>query len=568
MIEQTVVDGIPTLLAPGTGPARGGITFRVGRADETLARSGITHIVEHLALHRLGLTDYHYNGATGATVTHFFSQGSPEAVAEFLTSVCAALVNLPLHRLDVEKEILRTEEASRSRSPIEPLHLWRYGARGYGVLSYPEWGLAEITADDIQAWVARYFTRENAVLWFSGMAVPENLRLNLPTGGRMLLPELTSALPRTPAWFSGPPRTVAFDTQLPRSAAAQVYTAVLERELFRALRQEGGYSYTVATDYEPIDTEQARVVALADAHPEKQAAALGAFIDVLAKLRWGTIDQVDLDGVRAKAAESLRDPDADAHRLPMAAFNVLIGSPVLDSKQLLRDIEAVTADDVQQVAEQAFTAGLLMTPSGHRADWAGFADAPTSSETVVDGVRYPMRNDGSHALVVGPTGVSITSPGGAATVHFDQTAVLLAWPDGGRMLIGYDGISCAVEPTLYPIDPAALARIDAAVPRGTTVRLPARDPETIPQPPQPAAPDSQRPARRPWVHRLMVAAALVLGVLSAFCTLFSALVTHTAVTDPDPQYDASTRAAAVAVYWAGALLLFGLCSLVVRRLRR
>jgi len=568
MIEQTVVDGIPTLLAPGTGPARGGITFRVGRADETLARSGITHVIEHLALHRLGLTDYHYNGTTGATVTHFFSQGSPEAVAEFLTSVCAALVDLPLHRLDVEKEVLRTEEASRSRSPIEPLHLWRYGARGYGVLSYPEWGLAEITADDIQAWIARYFTRENAVLWFSGMAVPEHLRLNLPTGVRMSLPELTSALPRTPAWFSGPPRTVAFDTHLPRSAAAQVFTAMLERELFRALRQEGGYSYTVATDYEPIDTEQARVVALADAHPEKQAAALGAFIDVLAKLRWGTIDQADLDGIRAKAAESLRDPDAEANRLPMAAFNVLIGSPVLDAKQLLLDIEAVTADDVQQVAEQAVTAGLLMTPSGHRADWAGFADAPTTSETVVDGIRYPMRNDATHALVVGPTGVSITSPGGAATVHFDQTAVLLAWSDGGRMLIGHDGISCAVEPTLYPIDSAALARLDAAVPRGTVVRLPARDPQAIPQPPQATAPDGPRPTRRPWVRRLMIATATLLGVMSALCALFSVLVTVTMVADPDPKYETADRVAAVMVYWAITLLLTVPCFVLVRRLRR
>src|SRR5690606_21554176 len=91
MIVQTVIDGIPALIAPGPGPARGGITFRVGRADETLARAGITHLVEHLALHRLGLTDYHYNGTTGATVTHFSSQGSAETIADYLTSVCAAL---------------------------------------------------------------------------------------------------------------------------------------------------------------------------------------------------------------------------------------------------------------------------------------------------------------------------------------------------------------------------------------------------------------------------------------------------------------------------------------------
>ena len=152
MIEQTVVDGIPTLVAPGNGAARGGITFRVGRADETLARSGLTHLVEHLALHRLGLTDYHYNGSTESTTTHFFSQGSPEDIGDYLNSVCAALADLPWHRLDMEKQILRTEAAGRSQSPAEPLLLWRYGARGYGLSSYPEWGLAEITA--VGGWLA------------------------------------------------------------------------------------------------------------------------------------------------------------------------------------------------------------------------------------------------------------------------------------------------------------------------------------------------------------------------------------------------------------------------------
>jgi hypothetical protein len=62
-----------------------------------------------------------------------------------------------------------------------------------------------------------------------------------------------------------------------------------------ALRQEGGYSYTVVTDYDPIDTEQAAIVALADTHPEKQDAALVAFADVLAKLRWGTVERSDID---------------------------------------------------------------------------------------------------------------------------------------------------------------------------------------------------------------------------------------------------------------------------------
>src|SRR4051794_3633681 len=102
---------------------RAGLAFRVGRADETLARGGITHLVEHLALHGHGLTDYHFNGSTGAIVTHFHMQGSEADVVAYLTGVCRALASLPLERLETEKSILRTESAGKSRSAGEAMAL-------------------------------------------------------------------------------------------------------------------------------------------------------------------------------------------------------------------------------------------------------------------------------------------------------------------------------------------------------------------------------------------------------------------------------------------------------------
>jgi zinc protease len=615
MIEQTYVDGIPTLLASATGPARGGITFRVGHADETLARSGITHLIEHLALFQLGVTDYHYNGATGSTVTHFFSQGSPTDIAQYLTSVCTALNDLPWHRLEMEKEILRTEASGRGRSPAEPLLLYRYGARSYGVRSYPEFGLAALTADDLRAWIARYFTRENAVLWFSGTTPPPNLRLALPSGTRLPLPAATSALKKTPAWFDGPPRAVAFHTLVPRSAAAQVYAGVLEREMFRWLRQEGGYSYTVATDYDPVDREQAAIIAFADAHPEKQEAALGAFIDVLAKLRWGSIERSDVDGTVAKATEALRDPDVEANRLPAAAFNVLIGTPVESAADRLREIEAVTPDQVRAIAEGAAAGGLLMVPEDLRADWAGYTSAPTRSDTVVTGSRYPMRGSSDCALVFAQDGVSFTAPQGAATVHFARCAAMLAWPDGGRVLIGDDGISCRVEPTLYPIDAAALAWLDGALPAETIVRMPARDPESIPQPAQanpstmpglapgrdanvadwskpisgsasvntqgaalgtvPTAPGTTGaypapsvtpPQPGPKHKELTIIGLVVIGLVAVICFGVSALGTAGAVLDPSA--DASSLAGGLAIFWVGTAVLVTICVVLARRLRR
>ena len=109
MIRHTEVDGVPTLIAPARGPMRAGLVFRVGMADETLISSGITHVVEHLALGGLSLHDYHANGTTGMVDTQFYVKGSADEVSTFLTSACDALTSLPTARLEAEKTIVRTE---------------------------------------------------------------------------------------------------------------------------------------------------------------------------------------------------------------------------------------------------------------------------------------------------------------------------------------------------------------------------------------------------------------------------------------------------------------------------
>jgi len=562
VIEERVIDGVPTLIAPSTGPTQGGIAFRVGRADESLSRAGVTHLVEHLALHHLGPADYHYNGSTGVTMTKFHSAGSPNDVGAFLSGVCAALGNLPLDRMEMEKEILRTEESGRGSSPTEPMALWRHGARGYGLLGYPEWGLSMLDGDAVRAWAQRYFTKGNAVAWIAG-DVPENLTFALPEGERRPLPAITSALPQTPAYFVNSARAVALDAVVRRGPASQVLAHVLERELFRSLRQEGGLSYTVVADYEPRDLTHAHLIALADALPEKQGAVLGGFIDVLAKLRVGRIDPADIAAVVEQARESLRHPDIHAARLPGYAFNVLIGYRSETVAEILDGLAAVTVEDVRRAAEEAVDSGLLMVPEGHSADWAGFVDAPARSTTAVVGTAYPMRNQRLNDLVIGPEGVSVVdAEGPAATVRYDECAAMLMWPDGGRMLIGEDSIVCRVEPTVYDMPPSAVAQIDAAVPADRHVRQPARDPDSIPgPPPRPGAERAQAGAR----SGLESAGLVLLLILSTGAVCFSGFMTLGVGISDEPIEDGW---AVVAFFWFVAILLVIPTVLLYRRRTR
>lgn len=565
MIKHTEVDGVPTVIAPTSGQLHAGLVFRVGQADETLARSGITHLLEHLTLFPLGIADYHFNGATGAALTHFHMQGSERDVATFLTRVCASLAELPLHRLTMEKEILRTEAAGRGARVSDPMAVWRHGARGYGLPGYPEWGLSAISPDDLRAWAATHFTRDNAVLWIAGDHVPDGLALDLPAGVRRPVPAATSALPVTPAWFSGSSRATAWDAVVERSAAAGVFTGVLERELFRALRQECGLSYTAQTSYEPRGDGTAVIVAVADALPEKADAVLGGFVDVLAKLKAGRIDPADVEAVVSKTADGLGNAEADAARLPQYAFNLLVGYPNQTLEEVAAELRAVTPEAVAAAATQALGTGLLMTPGGRSADWAGYATAPQGSQTAVAGRPYRSVDTPGHRLVVGDTGVSVVCGDDVSTVTYDACSAALAYPDGGRLLIGHDAVLVRVEPTLYEGAATALPAIDAAV-APYRVTMQARDPEDIPR-------SGDRGHRAAGVddgeavgsRGLLIARLVVLWVLLVAIGGFALLLTLSVIIEPEDVAELVT--VLVFLYGISAALVWGLVR-ATRQLRR
>jgi hypothetical protein len=483
MIERADVDGVSALLVPGSGPTRAGLAFRVGFVDEPLARRGITHLVEHLALYSAGVADFQYNGATGVEFTVFQMHGGEEDVAGFLGGVCSSLRDLPLHRLATEKDLLRAEASGRGGRVAEDLPMWRHGARDYGMPSYPEWGLSAITEDELRAWVARYFTKENAVLWVTGPGdrVAAGLKLDLPSGERWPLPTPSSALPETPAYFAGPGRMLVWDALVPRGAAAWVFADVLERALRRELRQERGLSYLVRTDYETLGAERAVVTAVADALPGKQGEVVGAFTEVLARMRAGRIRSADLAAVVKQRIEDLDEAGRRGATAPGQALNLLVGAPVRDVTDVIEEIRTVTVAGLAGIADAASAAGLLQTPGSPA---KGYAPAPDSSGDgeAVGGTSYASLDDPDESLVIGPEGVSLVTAGSTASVRFDACSIVLAWPDGARHFVGHDALLVAVEPSLYAGAGEAMPWLDERIPPAVRVDQPARDPGNIPRP--------------------------------------------------------------------------------------
>lgn len=496
MIEREI-DGVPVLFVKASGPLRAGLMFRVGRADEPLPLAGITHLVEHLAMHRHGLMDHHANASVGAIVTHFYTGGTAAEVVSFFDKLCGSLADLPLARLGVEKEILRTEASGRGGGVNGSLPVWRYGAQGYGLLTYNEFGVHRATADDLRNWTAANFTRDNAVLWLSGEEIPADLHLSLPAGDRRPVPEPSNALRNTPAYFHADADGVVMDTVVPRSIAAQLYSAVLERALYRELRLDAGVSYTASTDYSPRGDGMATLTAYVDALPEKHSAAFNGFVDVFKQLAKSGIDAQELEAVRAMALAGVDHPDYDKARLPAAALDLLTGRPVRTVAENAARLREVTVADVAAVAADAYANALVQVPYGVIAETSGFVPAPATSESAVTGRRHPARGGSDTALVIATDGVSVVDKSGQAlTVRFADCAARLRWPDGASAFIGKDGIVVTIEPTLYRVDAPALAALDRGVPESLTVPMPARSPDRIPRP-QPQQRGSARwPARK------------------------------------------------------------------------
>jgi zinc protease len=334
----------------------------------------------------------------------------------------------------------------------------------------------------------------------------------------MAAPAPSSALPRTPAFFTGEVDAVAFDAVVRRTAAARLYGVLLDRRLHAMLRRERGTSYAAWAAYEPRDAEYAVVTAAADALPDNHGEVTTAFVNVLAEGAGGAVAEDDLETVRSLGRDALRRPGAATAFVPNAAVNLLMGAPVLTPRQMCDQLEAVSVEDVRAVADEALASGLLMVPVGQSVGRAGFVPAPVWSSAAVKGRSFRSQDHPAdrRRLVLGPDGLSLVDGRRIATVRYADCVGMLSWADGARSLFGSDAINVHVEPRLWRLPRGALQLVDAAVPADRVAHLPDRPAESLPRPTTSRAQRLLallRPSLRPRVALWVVAAVLLVVVL-------------------------------------------------------
>ena len=478
LIHQDEVDGVPLFWAEAPGPFVAGLLFRVGRVDERLYTSGITHLVEHLAIPawapKPGLE---WNGWVSLTSTCFWASGEPADVAAFLSEVTRQLHDLPLGRLETEKGILRAEEASVGRGMAAAIAGIRFGAVGIALIDFRELGLRTLDAETVARWAQERFTTGNAALCMSGPPPPE-LELHLPPGPRHPPPRYEPPPDNLPAyshWGSG---GVALSLFAPRSYALGLAWQAAEQRAIRRLRYERGLIYSLSATNTPPNREDANIVFIAECVDANVDAVCAGLLEVLEEIATDGPSDEEHDQWLGAMERAARDPNEAVSVVATFAEDLLLDD-FRTNEQALAGARAVTARDAATAIRTALLSAILLIPEeGAAAPPPPFNLFESAEPAVrINGRRFPPKGLKGRLgrqgyAIVGDDGAAWQSPDGTRVdIAFHDCEALMTWADGTMSLINAHGGWFSLETGLIRNGDEASEAILRAIPSERVVPM-------------------------------------------------------------------------------------------------
>lgn len=450
-----VDSGRPTLSAS--------LVFRTGIADEAFTSHGLIHLLEHLALRGRGGGTLHVNGSVAPLVTSFDVHGPVEQVVDHLANLTRWLSDPEFSELPREVKVLRAESAMRGPSAVGDALLWRYGARGPGLVGMAEFGLSTATVDALRALAAESFTRANAVLALDGTP-PAALSLDLPWGtGRLPLRHATPCDMPCPGMYEAPALVVTGTTS--RSVAATLLPALTENRLRDRLRHADGASYAPWSHYEPVDADTAVVVAGADISPEGVGGVGTVAAEILGALAEDGPSPTELADVVSPTVQAMRDPYNAAGIAWRSAHRWLQGHDPQTLHEVVAETEAVNVDDVRDAAGSLRSSMLIGAPPGADVP-AGVSLLARPLRPAQPGTTYRSWNwpaDRSR-LTVGSDQVRVSNGSDAISIQLGDAVGLVKHADGTRTVVAGDGWNLTLEPVVWQHGDQAVARLDEQIP--------------------------------------------------------------------------------------------------------
>ncbi|TNC22101.1 M16 family metallopeptidase [Amycolatopsis alkalitolerans] len=426
-VHRTEVDGVPVFWHTQPGRLNASLIFGVGVAHETFLETGITHLVEHLAMRPLRTGRYENNATTSMLHTSFDVTSTPDTVTDHLRRTCGSLRHLDTGPLELERGILVAEERTSEGPGVTtwlPASIW-FGNQAYGLAGNLQLATVHAGAEDVRAWRARWFHRGNAALVLSGPP-PADLRLLLPDGPRRQPPQVTPFRLNTPARTTVPNGVVGC-ALVDWTAGMACAAGILIARLTDRLRHLEGLVYDIAFDHQMVGERQA-VLGFGTDVPDKHARrVLDAIRFELAALAESGPTGEELAADRDSLMEQVPEREFAEYRVFDEAMCELTGWAPAAAHQR-QTLAGLAPEAVAEAARELAGALVLCGPQDRLP--ADLPELPGSPLAPVAGRELKRALVGSTAprgfrIVAGEEGLTSyygSSPVPVAVVRFDDIA--------------------------------------------------------------------------------------------------------------------------------------------------
>jgi predicted Zn-dependent peptidase len=401
---RVITEALPTVRSVSVGVWAG-----VGSRDETPALAGATHYLEHLLFKRTSRRDAmaiaaeidavggELNGFTTKELTCYYARvvddDLPLAVDVLLDMVTSSLVTDA--DVEAERDVVLEEIAMNADDPADCAHelfsqqMWPTSPVGRPVLG-TEASIEAISGGQLRRWYRSRYLAPHLVVAAAGnlehTAVVRLVRKALGTGA-LAARDARPAPPRsatTPATRARARRGVHLLERpteqanvvvgvpgLPRDErrwALAALSAVLgdgsSSRLFQAVREQRGLAYAVSSFFTSY-TDVGEVGVYVGCQPGKVDEALQVIRAEIAQLLAGGITADELARAKGQLRGSLvlglEDTGARMTRLAKAD---LLSGELPSLSEVLRRIDAVTADEVAELAHHVFSGALSVAVVG------------------------------------------------------------------------------------------------------------------------------------------------------------------------------------------------------------
>jgi len=379
---------VVTEVVPSVRSVALGLWVRTGSRDETPAQAGVSHFLEHLLFkgtarfsaieiaERLDGLGAVVNAATGKETTHLHARFLDEHTEEVFDLLAEMLLAPTYPEVDSERQVVLEEIAMYEDEPQDRVHdILAEAVFGNHPLGRRVLGEAEVVGSvpvpEIEAYRGARYTGANIVIGAAGNLEHERIAA---LAERLVAPERRDPEPTGAAAADDRARTCFYakDTEqyhicfgapgIVRDDERRYALAVLDSifggssssRLFFEVREKRGLAYSVGS-YNEQYTDSGLVAGYVGTREDNVAEACSIIGAELARLRAEPVSAEELRrGKENVKGRLVLSSESTAARMTRISRATLFGLPIDSLDEMLAKVEAVTVDDLTELATELY----------------------------------------------------------------------------------------------------------------------------------------------------------------------------------------------------------------------